>query len=108
MEKCKKCGKSFDSEKGLKIHKAQVHKSIAKGPEEPEKPLELRSARPWILAGIIVLIGIVLMLALGEVDGIDDEYNVTEETQEETTEDPNNQEIENILKQRSYDKNANG
>lgn len=73
MSECDKCGKNFDSEKGLKIHKSQIHKG-ADEDKDSEGIFQVKSIKPWVLAGIVVIIGLALMIAAGEGGiGLDDE-----------------------------------
>lgn len=67
MPKCEKCGRRFDTERGLHIHQSQVH-----GPDEEvnEKKEWVGpvSVKPWILAGIVIVVGLGLLLVLGEAE----------------------------------------
>ena len=61
MPECNKCGRSFDSERGLHVHQSQVHDSE----ESFNTNLSLKSPRPWILAVVIVIVGILFLEATG-------------------------------------------
>ncbi len=80
MPKCNKCGKSFDSEKGVKIHKSQVHEKDSEKASEVKtiKNLEVKSVKPWLLAGVIIILGAALILVSGAEGEIEEDSEVDE------------------------------
>lgn len=58
-QKCKKCGKEFDSKKELHIHQTQVH-------EPKSSNLNIKSIRPWIFCILVVSLGLLFLTYFGE------------------------------------------
>lgn len=63
--RCEKCGREFDSEKGLHIHQSKVHEGEQEEPKKAEMPeLGIKSSRLRILAPIIGIILIIIVVLL--------------------------------------------
>lgn len=56
---CGECGKVFDSKRGLHIHQSKVHGSVSD--EEPSSLFQIKSAKPWILAAVIIMLGLIFL-----------------------------------------------
>ncbi|MFP4116462.1 MAG: hypothetical protein ACLFQ8_01835 [Candidatus Aenigmatarchaeota archaeon] len=83
MPECNTCGKIFDSERGLHIHQSRVHASKSEGTDQTKstKFLEVKSIRPWIVAAVIIILGLGLIIATDEVeterkeDGLEESFS---------------------------------
>lgn len=56
---CKKCGESFDNKRGLHVHQSRVHGES--GDEEVPDLFEVKSAKPWILAAAVIMLGLLFL-----------------------------------------------